>query len=224
MSKLPTQRTSVDQFLSQVEKLPKKSDEAARLIFGLDATASREPMWDLATQLHNELFNTASEINLEVQLVYYRGFNEFHVSKWSKNAGELRQEMTRVRCLGGMTQINRFLNHVQREASSERLRAAVFIGDACEESPTEILSVAGQLGLMQIPIFAFQEGHDLRATQVFSGMAARSGGAHIPFAPGSAQELRELLNAVAQFASGGLAAIAKLKGPVGIRLLQQLKK
>lgn len=181
-------------------------------------------MWDLATQLHAELFRTAEQVDLEVQLVYYRGFNEFHVSNWTRNSSELLQQMTRVRCLGGITQINRFLHHVRQEASSEKLKAAVLIGDACEESVGEILAVAGQLGLLQIPVFAFQEGHDYIATQVFSGIAERTGGAHVPFAPGSAAELKDLLNAVAQYASGGLEAISKLRSPLGTRLLQQLKK
>ena len=224
MAKLPSRRTSVDDFLDKVKHLPTPNERASRLIFGLDATASREPMWDLATQLHAELFRTAAQVDLEVQLVYYRGFNEFHASKWSRNSSELLQLMTRVRCLGGITQINRFLHHVRQEASSEKLKAAVLIGDACEESVGEILAVAGQLGLLQIPVFAFQEGHNYNATQVFSGIADRTGGAHVPFAPGSAQELKDLLNAVAQYASGGLEAISKLRSPLGTRLLQQLKK
>lgn len=224
MAKLPSKRTSVDDFLDQVKHLPSKSQDANRLIFGLDATASREPMWDLATQLHAELFSAAAQVDLEVQLVYYRGFNEFHASGWSKNSRELLQHMTRVRCLGGITQINRFLHHVRQEATSEKLKAAVLIGDACEESVGEILAVAGQLGLLQIPVFAFQEGHDYNATQVFSGIATRTGGAHVPFAPGSAAELKDLLNAVAKYASGGIDAVSKLKSPLGTRLLQQLKK
>ena len=224
VSKLPTRKTSVDQFLDKVNALPDRNKPVNRLVFGLDATASREPMWDLATQLHAELFVAAADSNLEVQLVYYRGFNEFRVSDWSRNAMDLGQKMSRVRCLGGITQISRFLNHVRAEAASDRLRAAVFIGDACEESAVEILSVSGQLGLLQVPVFAFQEGHDFKATQVFSGIAGRSGGAHVPFAPGSAAELKELLNAVAKYASGGLDAISKLRGPLGTRLLEQLKK
>ena len=224
MAKLPTPRTSVDKFLDQVKQLPQRNQTANRLIFGLDATASREPMWDLATQLHAELFNTATAVNLEVQLAYYRGYNEFKVSDWTQNAVQLREKMMRVRCLGGITQINRFLNHVRTQAQSERLKAAVFIGDACEESPVEILSVAGQLGLLQIPIFVFQEGHNFMATDVFVGIAKRSGGAHIPFTAGSAKELQMLLKAVAEYASGGIDAIAKLRSPLSSRLLEQLKK
>ena len=45
-----------------------------RLIFALDATASREPTWDMAAQLQAQMFEEAARIGgLDVQLVYYRG-------------------------------------------------------------------------------------------------------------------------------------------------------
>ena len=47
----------------------------ARLIFAMDATASREPTWDRACQVQGQMFlETAALGGLEVQLVYYRGF------------------------------------------------------------------------------------------------------------------------------------------------------
>ena len=226
MAKLPTstRKTSVDQFLDDVKKLPTRREETNRLVFGLDATASREPMWDLATHLHAELFNTAAKNDLEVQLVYYRGFQEFRASPWTRAPSQLLRTMQQVRCLGGATQITRFLHHLFNEANSSKLRAAVFIGDACEESPNEILTLAGRLGLLQIPVFVFQEGHDIVASRVFQAIASRSGGAHVPFAPGSERELRDLLNAVAQYASYGIDAVSKIKSSIGTRLLKQLKK
>src|SRR3546814_5988235 len=76
-----------------------------RLIFAMDATASREPTWDRACRLQGEMFKeTAALGGLEVQLVYYRGFGECRASKWAAGAAQLLDLMTGVRCLGGPTQ------------------------------------------------------------------------------------------------------------------------
>jgi hypothetical protein len=45
--------------------------------FALDATASRQPIWDTACQLQAEMFRETGAIGgLSVQLVYYRGLTE----------------------------------------------------------------------------------------------------------------------------------------------------
>ena len=58
----------------RVAALLKKTQAArGRLAFCLDATASRERTWDLATSLHAAMFEEAAKIGgLDVQLVYYR--------------------------------------------------------------------------------------------------------------------------------------------------------
>ena len=54
-----------------------------RLIFALDATASREPTWDRACRIQGEMFEaTAALGGLEIQLVFYRGFSECKASRW----------------------------------------------------------------------------------------------------------------------------------------------
>ena len=53
----------VDAFLEKIQKLPvsKSNTEHGRLIFGIDATASREPLWDQACHIQGEMFQeTAS--------------------------------------------------------------------------------------------------------------------------------------------------------------------
>ena len=58
-----------------------------RLLFALDATASREPTWDAATAQQGEMFVAAGEVGgLEVRLAFYRGFDEFKVSRWTTTA------------------------------------------------------------------------------------------------------------------------------------------
>jgi hypothetical protein len=52
-------RAAIDAFLEQIRSpaVSSVSGTRGRLIFALDATASREPMWDLACQLQGEMFN-----------------------------------------------------------------------------------------------------------------------------------------------------------------------
>ena len=48
-----------------------------RLIFAMDATASREPTWDRACHIQGEMFETTAGLGgLAIQLVFYRGFGE----------------------------------------------------------------------------------------------------------------------------------------------------
>ena len=58
-----------------------------------------------------------------------------------------------------MTQIGRVLTHALDAGSATHpIRAVIFVGDACEESPESLLSIAGQCGVKKIPLFLFQEG------------------------------------------------------------------
>lgn len=54
------------------------SGRPGRLIFAIDATASRQPSWDRACQLQGEMFLAVRDVGgLAVSLAYYRGFQEF---------------------------------------------------------------------------------------------------------------------------------------------------
>src|SRR5690606_35837564 len=120
-----------------------------RLIFAMDATASREPTWDTAIQIQSEMFAATESLGgLEVQLVYYRGFGQFRASPWLTNSRSLVESMTAVRCLAGRTQIERVLKNAIVEAKRGRVAAMVFVGDAMEEDVDRLGDLAGQLGLL----------------------------------------------------------------------------
>ena len=53
----------------------------------------------------------------------------------------------------------------------------------------------------------FQEGHDAVAEQAYRQIARLSRGAYCRFDAGAVNELRELLRAVAAYASGGMKAL-----------------
>ncbi|MBU2713226.1 VWA domain-containing protein [Zooshikella harenae] len=226
--KLPSQTktTSVADFLAQAEQLPthSKASTQGRLLFAIDATASRQPTWDMACQLQGQMFlETAALGKLAVQLCYYHGYRAFHTSPWLTNTQALLAEMQKVQCLGGQTQIGRVLNHGLALTQQGELNAIVFVGDCLEEPVDTLAELAGQLKLKSVPLFIFQEGHDAHASQGFAHLAKLSDGAHCQFDQNSASQLQALLTAVAVYAVGGFTALAKLrtKHPEAIALLER---
>ena len=132
--KLPQQKSSgndLTQFLNSAEKLPQrlsdKPTNCGRLLFALDATASRQPSWDRACHLQAEMFIATDSLGgLQLQLCYYLGFNEFHTSPWLENSSALLTTMSAVHCLGGYTQINRVLDHAISENQRQSINESKF--------------------------------------------------------------------------------------------------
>ena len=221
----PAERQNVASFLAAARKVPpvpRTTPATTRILFALDATASREPTWDLATNLHAELFEAAAGAGVAVQLAYYRGYREFHASPWSTSAPALLAQMTGVGCRGGLTQIGRLLRHALAESKRSRINALVFVGDACEEPPDQVAHAAGQLAVLRVPCFLFQEGTDPVAARVFRDVAKLTGGAHVPFEAGSAAQLRALFGAVAAYAAHGREGVKAIGHGVVRGLLAQL--
>jgi hypothetical protein len=211
-NKLPTASASseVDAFLRRVAAAPaaRADGRTGRLLFGMDATASREPTWDRACRIQSEMFaETAALGGLEIQLAYYRGFGEFEAFPWLRRADELQRRMTAVFCRGGQTQIGRLLRHAIAESKRQKIDALVFVGDCMEEDSDKLCHLAGQLGLLGVPAFLFHEGGEPRAARTFQEIARLTRGAYCRFDAGSARQLRELLAAVAVYAAGGRPAL-----------------
>jgi hypothetical protein len=192
----------------------------ARLVFCVDATASREPTWDMAAGLTAQMFEAVAGGNLDVQLVYYRGYRECVASRWLSDAPSLIAAMKRVRCESGHTQIGRVLDHVRKENSREKVAAAVLISDACEEDAGDLFRRATELG---VPIFTFQEGTSKEARRIYEEIARLTGGAYCEFNAGAAARLADLLKAVAAYATGGVRALADQNTAAARLLLTQMK-
>ena len=224
--KLPAKSSpaDVDAFLRDLNRAPavRPAGGRGRLIFALDATASREPSWDRACRIQGEMFEaTAGLGGLDVRLVFYRGFAECKASRWMQNASELHKAMSAVSCIGGETQIERVLEHAIGETKKQRVHALVFVGDAMEEDVDRRCKLAGELGLLGTPVFIFHEGGDVHAGAAFRQIAKLSRGAYLNFDLASADKLKELLAAVAVYAAGGYRALADLSAKKGgdLRLL-----
>jgi hypothetical protein len=219
----------IDAFLEQVRGLTPSAEpgKRGRLIFAIDATMSRQPTWDLACVLQADMFREAAAIGgLDVQLVYYRGLGECRSSRWVSDAGRLADLMEKIDCRGGNTQIGKVLAHARRETGKAKVQTLVFVGDAMEESVDRLSTAAGELGLLGIPVFVFQEGVDATAEHAFREIARLSRGVYCRFNPGAAHELGELLRAAAAYAAGGLKALNDLSQrhhAGAVRLLAQLR-
>jgi hypothetical protein len=219
----PSADGEVDAFLQKVAATPAPATATGRgrLIFAMDATASREPTWDRAAQIQAAMFSETAHLGgLEIQLCYYRGFLELESSPWCNDASALLRRMTRVYCAAGLTQIRRILEHALAEAQGGKVNALVFVGDCVEENQDELAGLAGRLGLLGLPAFVFQEGNDPAAERCFRQIARLSGGAYSHFDANSPQTLRDLLSAVAVYAAGGRKALEQFGRRRGGRVLQ----
>jgi hypothetical protein len=214
----PSSSADVEAFLDDLRRAPSVRPEGGRgrLIFALDATASREPSWDRACRIQGEMFEATTALGgLDVKLMFYRGFDECKASRWFATAPELHGAMRAVSCIGGETQIERILSYAIAETKKRRVHALVFVGDAMEENADRLSKLAGELGLLGTPVFVFHEGADRVAGAAFKQIAKLSRGAYLSFDAASAGRLKDLLAAVAVYAAGGYRALADYSKKMG---------
>ncbi len=223
-------RTGADDiaaFVAAARKVPAPASSGrGRLIFALDATMSRQPTWDLAQTLQAKMFQVAAGLGgLDVQLVYFRGMDECRASNFVSGGQGLAELMSRIEVRGGSTQIRKVLAHALSEAKRARVAALVFIGDAMEENPDRLATLAGQLALLGVKAFMFQEGHDPAAQRAFGEIARLTGGAYSAFDASASARLAALMRAAAAYAAGGHAALAREAGadPEARLLLSQMR-
>ena len=230
--KVPSNKAAqadVDAFLEKAKLMSAavKASGRGRLMFAMDATASREPAWDMAIRIQGEMFEATQALGgLDIQLAFYRGFGEFKASRWTADEKALLGQMTGVFCLAGETQIGKVLAHAINETKRQKINALVFVGDCFEEDIDHVGKTAGELGLLGVPAFMFHEGLDPVAAMAFQQIAKLSGGAYCQFDASSAQVLKDLLGAVAVFAAGGPRALedmARKRGGEILKISHQVK-
>lgn len=228
----PANRSSdrdVAEFIARMKTLTSQARAGrGRLIFAMDATMSRQPTWDMALGLQADMFRAVKEVGgLDVQLVYFRGAGECRASKWVSDPDALARLMTTVSCQGGYTQIRKVLSHARQEAEKGRVNALVYVGDCMEENIDDLCGRAGELALLGVPVFLFQESYDANAERAFREIARLTKGAYCRFDAGSAAQLRDLLSAVAVYAAGGRTALERLRlegsGQGARLLLEQMR-
>lgn len=227
ISEAPSSDADVAEFIARMKTMaPAATSDRGRLVFAMDATISRAATWEMALAQQSEMFAAVKSVGgLDVQLIYFRGSTECRASKWVSDPDALARLMRSVSCVGGLTQIGRVLIHALDESARHRVNALVYVGDSMEEDIDRLCARAGELALLGVPVFLFQEGDDPIAARTFREIARITNGAYCRFDRGSARQLRDLLMAVAVYAAGGrkaLLALVEQKNAGARLLLQQL--
>lgn len=235
MTSLPTNQGN--SFLDRVRSVNSvdSSPRRGRLIFALDATASRQPTWNMARKLQGEMFLEAEKIGcLDVQLVYFRS-DECQASRWISEPKSLATVMDKIHCLSGKSQIGKVLSHAYNETQKAKVQALIFVGDSFEEDEDQVAGKASDLGLSGVPVFMFQEGdgsssfgisRNSDTERIFRHIARLTRGAYFRFDDGAADVLRELLGAAAAYATRGMKALNNLssRNAGAVKLLEQMKR
>lgn len=199
-----------------------------RLVFAFDATASRAPAWEVAKQATDGLFRMVPG-ELDVALAVHGAGSVHTFTPFSPDPHSLRDAAASVACQAGMTALVELMDQVLDKTA---IKVMLYIGDAFEESPDEAYSRADSFrarGIKAIMLHDSMTG-DPASRAVFEEIARRTGGVCVDFhgAHGNvnpADELRELLDAVAVLTLGGVKLLEQRKAalPGAKRLLPYLK-
>ena len=190
-----------------------------RLIFAIDATASREAAWAAASKTTDSLF-AAVPGELDVALAVHGGSAVHTFTDFTSNPATLRDAAAGVTCQGGRTVL---LEIMERARATPDLKVVVYIGDVFEESVPDGMALADDLrlrGTRMIVLHDLDGGDDGFSAKAFESIAKRTGGCVLPFDAASATKLRELLEALAVLAVGGPKLLeARRKSLPGATLL-----
>jgi hypothetical protein len=195
-----------------------------RLVFGFDATASREPAWATARRVTDALVR-ALPGELDVALAVHGGSRLHTFTEFTADPNRLRDRAA-VTCIAGRTQL---LPILSRSLSSPGVRVVTYIGDVYEESPARGRKLADELGRRGIRLIVLHDTaadwNARRDAELFLDLARRTGGCVLPFDANAPERLRELLAAIAVFAVGGTELLQEKRGelPGAVALLQLLR-
>jgi hypothetical protein len=206
-------------------RVPTTAPTRPRLIFGFDATASREPAWAAARTVTDALVK-ALPGELDVALAVHGGSMLHTFTEFTDNPDTLRDRAAGIRCIAGMT---RLLPILSRALSNPGVRVVTYIGDVFEESPVRGRKLADAMGLKGIKLFVLHDTADWNArrdAEVFLDLARRTGGCVLPFDANAPARLRELLAAVAVYAVGGESLLEQRRDdlPGAVLLLEHLRR
>jgi hypothetical protein len=196
-----------------------------RLIFAVDATASREPAWAAARQVTDALVK-ALPGELDVALAVHGGSRVHTFTAFTSDATTLRDRAAGVRCEAGMT---RLLPILATSLKQQSVRVIIYIGDVFEESQAHGRRLADSLGAQGTRLIVLHDTADpsaRRDAEIFWDLAKRTGGCVLPFDAGASGRLRDILSAVAVYAVGGEKLLRERRHELAgaVALLEHLDK
>ena len=196
-----------------------------RLVFAVDATASREPAWAAARQVTDALVK-AMPNELDVALAVHGGSRVHTFTGFTNDANTLRDRAAGIACHAGLT---RLLPILAASLKRPAVRVVIYVGDVFEESIAQGRGLADDMGAQGIKLIVLHDTADRAAhrdAEVFWDLARRTGGCVLPFDASAPGRLRDLLSAVAVYAVGGERLLRERRRelPGAIALLEHLGK
>jgi hypothetical protein len=196
-----------------------------RLVFGFDATASREPAWATARKVTDALVR-ALPGQLDVALAVHGGSRLHTFTNFTSDARTLRDLAAGITCQAGIT---RLLPILRGSLAKPGVRVVVYIGDVYEESLRAGRTLADAMGLRGVRLIVLHDTADPYArthAETFMDLARRTGGCLVPFDANAVDRLRELLAAIATFAVGGTGLLEQKRRelPGAVLLLEHLNR
>jgi hypothetical protein len=196
-----------------------------RLVFAVDATASREPAWAAAREVTDALVKTLPGA-LDVALAVHGGSRVHTFTSFTHDANTLRDRAAGVACQAGLTRLLPILSAALKQPS---IRVVIYVGDVFEESLVQGRRLADAMGAQGTRLIVLHDTADpaaRRDAEIFWDLAKRSGGCVLPFDASASSRLRDLLSAVAVYAVGGEKLLRERRGdlPGAVALLEQLDK
>jgi hypothetical protein len=174
-----------------------------RLVFGFDATASREPAWETARHVTDALVQ-ALPGELDVALAVHGGSRLHTFTAFTSDARTLRDLAASITCKSGFT---RLLPILSGSLAHPGVRVVTYTGDFFEESLSQGRKLADRMGRNGIKLIVLHDTSDWNArrdAEIFLDLARRTGGCVLPFDATAPSRLRDMLAAVAVYAVGGL--------------------
>ncbi len=170
-----------------------------RLVFAVDATASREATWRSAQTITSRMFGVIPDA-LDVALAVHGGGEVHTFTGFSAEVGEFAKRAAAVTCQSGTT---RLCDIMIQTLGAGGVRVMSYIGDAFEEDVDEVLDLADRFRLRGIQAVMLADGAEDDTLAVFQRIAERTGGAVLDFRSGGLDLMGELLAGVASLAIGG---------------------
>jgi hypothetical protein len=194
-----------------------------RLIFAVDATASREPAWAAARQVTDVLVKALPGA-LDVALAVHGGSRVHTFTAFTSDANTLRDRAAGVSCVAGMTRLLPILSASLKHPS---VRVVIYIGDVFEENLQRGRQIADAMGAQGTRLIVLHDTADpaaRRDAELFWDLAKRTGGCVLPFDAAASNRLRDILSAVAVYAVGGekLLRARRHELPGAVALLEHL--
>jgi hypothetical protein len=196
-----------------------------RLVFAVDATASREPAW-AAARLVTDALVKALPGELDVALAVHGGNRVHTFTAFTSDAATLRDRAAGVGCLAGLT---RLLPILSASLKQQSVRVVIYVGDVFEENLPQGRIIADRMGARGAKLIVLHDTADpaaRRDAEVFWDLAKRTGGCVLPFDASAPNRLRDLLSAVAVFAVGGEKLLRERRHtmPGAVALLDHLDR